>query len=306
MDTLQEKLQEWLVPIATKLSEAKILRAISGGFSMLLPIIMIGAFASLFSGLNIEAYQNFVASAGLKTIFAYITTYTTNMIAVYAAFSIARSFAQQLGADDQANLIGLTTLMIFFMMIPTGVGQGDTAVAAAISTTYFGSAGLFTAIILGLVVPAIYVQFIRHNVTIKMPEGVPPMVEQGFAALIPALCLAVLFVVVRQLCLLTPFGTLNDLIYGCLSCSPEPEPADLRHPCLHLQSPLVLRHPRRHGHDAVFEPSLYAAGPREPRCLCSRCHGHAEYPDQYLVVHLCAARRLWRHHRPCPLHASLR
>lgn len=216
MDTLQEKLQEWLVPIATKLSEAKLLRAISSGFSMLLPVIMIGAFASLFSGLNIEAYQNFVASTGLKTIFAYITTYTTNMIAVYAAFSIARSFAQQLGADDQANLIGLTTLMIFFMMIPTGVGQGDAAVAAAISTTYFGSSGLFTAIILGLVVPAIYVQFIRHNVTIKMPEGVPPMVEQGFAALIPALCLAALFVAVRQLCLLTPFGTLNDLIYGLL------------------------------------------------------------------------------------------
>lgn len=166
MDKLQESLQKH---IASKLSGSKLLRAISGGFSMLLPVIIIGAFASLFSGFAISVWQDFIESSGLKTVFTYITAYTTNMTAIYAVFGIAYSYAQALGADKQAPLVGLTALEVFLLMIPTGVGTGDAAVTAAIGTTYFGSEGLFTAIILGLVVPAIYMAFVEHNVTIKMP-----------------------------------------------------------------------------------------------------------------------------------------
>lgn len=216
MDKLQESLQKHLVPVASKLSGSKLLRAISGGFSMLLPVIIVGAFASLFSGLAIPAWQDFIASSGLKTIFTYITAYTTNMTAIYAVFGIVYAYAQALDAEKQAPLVGLTALMVFLLMIPTGVGTGDNAVAAAIGTTYFGSAGLFTAIILGLAVPAIYMAFVKHNVTIKMPEGVPPMVANGFSAIIPALCITVIFVAVRQLCALTPFGTFDDMVYGIL------------------------------------------------------------------------------------------
>src|SRR5699024_2850746 len=49
-----------------------------------------------------------------------------------------------------------------------------------------------------------------------MPEGVPPQIANGFSAIIPAAALTVIFVVVRQLCAMTSFGTLNDLVYGIL------------------------------------------------------------------------------------------
>lgn len=216
MDKFQAAMEKTLIPFANKLSASKILRAISGGFSALLPIIMVGAIASLLSGLNIEAYQNLITAIGLKPIIAYVSNYTTNMIALYAVFSIGKAMADQLECKGQSVLVGLVTLFMFLLVIPTGVGEGDTAVASAISTSYFGAPGLFTAMILGCVVPIIYNLFVKYNIVIKMPEGVPPQIANGFSAIIPAAVLTVIFAAVRQLCALTSFGTLNDLIYGLL------------------------------------------------------------------------------------------
>lgn len=50
----------------------------------------------------------------------------------------------------------------------------------------FGSQGLFTAMIIGGVAIAIYIFLMKKNITIKMPDGVPPAVTQAFAAIIPA------------------------------------------------------------------------------------------------------------------------
>ncbi|MCD7806348.1 MAG: PTS transporter subunit EIIC [Lachnospiraceae bacterium] len=216
MEKFQAAMEKTLIPVANKLSANKVLRAISSGFSALLPIIMVGAIASLLSGLNIEAYQNLITSIGLKTVVSYVSTYTTNMIALYAVFSIARAMADQLECKAHSILVGLIALFLFLLSIPTGVGSGDTAVSAAISTSYFGSAGLFTAMLIGIIVPYIYNIFVKKNIVIKMPDGVPPQIANGFSAIIPTACLTVIFVVIRQLCALTSFETLNGLIYGIL------------------------------------------------------------------------------------------
>ena len=47
MEKFQAAMEKSLIPVANKLSASKILRAISRGFSALLPIIMVGAIASL-------------------------------------------------------------------------------------------------------------------------------------------------------------------------------------------------------------------------------------------------------------------
>lgn len=216
MEHLQEVMQKTLLPVADKLSGNRVLRAISAGFSMLLPVIMVGAIASLLAGLNIQPYQDFISSNGLKEIFTFVGTYTTNMLALYAAYAIGRSMAEELELEKQASIIGITTLFVFLLIKPTGATQDGVTIANVIDLTYFGSAGLFTAMILGCVVPVIYNVFVKNNITIKMPNGVPPFIERSFAGIIPVVCIAALFVVVRQLCLLTPYGTLDGMIYGIL------------------------------------------------------------------------------------------
>ena len=111
LEKFQAAMEKTLIPFANKLSQNKVLRAISGGFSALLPIIMVGAIASLLSGLNIEVYQNFITAIGLKPIVGYISAYTTNMMAVYAVFSIGNSMAKQLECKDQSILVGLISLI---------------------------------------------------------------------------------------------------------------------------------------------------------------------------------------------------
>ena len=216
LEKFQAAMEKTLIPFANKLSQNKVLKAIGGGFSALLPIIMVGAIASLLSGLNIEAYQNFIVSIGLKPIVAYISAYTTNMMAVYAVFSIGHSMAKQLECKDQAILVGIISLMVFLLTIPLGVSKDEVTIAAAISTTYFGAPGLFTAMIIGCIVPFIYNIFVKNHIVIKMPDGVPPQISNGFSAIIPAVCITAVFAAIRQLCTLTSFGTLSGLIYGLL------------------------------------------------------------------------------------------
>ncbi len=216
LEKFQTAMEKTLIPFANKLSQNKVLKAISGGFSALLPIIMVGAIASLLSGLNIEVYQNFITTIGLKTIVSYISAYTTNMMAIYAVFSIGNSMAKQLECKDQSILVGIISLMVFLLTIPLGVSKDEVTIAAAISTTYFGAPGLFTAMIIGCVVPLIYNIFVKHHIVIKMPDGVPPQIANGFSAIIPAVCITAVFAAIRQLCALTSFGTLSGLIYGLL------------------------------------------------------------------------------------------
>ena len=216
LEKFQAAMEKSLIPFANKLSQNKVLKAISSGFSALLPIIMVGAIASLLSGLNIEAYQNLITAIGLKPIVAYISAYTTNMMAVYAVFSIGHSMAKQLECKDPAILVGIISLMVLLLTIPLGVSKDEVTIAAAISTTYFGAPGLFTAMIIGCIVPFIYNIFVKNHIVIKMPDGVPPQISNGFSAIIPAVCITAVFAAIRQLCALTSFGTLSGLIYGLL------------------------------------------------------------------------------------------
>ena len=215
-DKLQAFMEKYFIPVSNKIAANRILKGISGGFAMLMPVIMAGAISSLLSGFSIEAYQTFITNVGLKPLFTMVTDYTTNMMALYAVFAIGYGMASQLECAKTAVAAGLMSLMSFLLVIPLGTTVGETAVGGVITTMYFGAPGLFTAMILGCLIPSIYNFFVKHNVVIKMPDGVPPQIANGFAGIIPGVAIAAFAILIRQLCLLTPFGDLNNLIYSIL------------------------------------------------------------------------------------------
>jgi PTS system cellobiose-specific IIC component len=223
MNGFSEKLQNVLIPFSQKVSDSKVLRGISGGFSAMLPVVMAGAIFTLLSSLNIGPYQTFITSIGLKSILAIPADYTTNMISLYAVFLIGKAEAEAIGEQMKMHSVssGIISLMFFLILIPLGVTGKTTAgeavtVAGAVNTTFFGSAGLFTAMIVGLCIPWLHYFFVKHNITIKMPESVPPMISKSFSAMIPAILLAALAIVVRLLCAMTSYGSATMLIYGLL------------------------------------------------------------------------------------------
>jgi len=222
MNAFLDKLQSVLIPISQKVNNNKVLKGISGGFSSMLPIVMVGALFTLLNSLNIAPYQNLISSLGLKPYLALPGAYTTDMISLYAAFCIARAEAKLFGLDDSDSVSsGLITLMFFLILIPLGVsGKASNdevvAVAGAVPTAYLGSRGLFTAMILGVLIPRLHNVFVKNNITIKLPDSVPEMISKSFAAMIPAICIAAVAIVVRFLFSLTPYGSATNAIYGIL------------------------------------------------------------------------------------------
>lgn len=53
--------------------------------------------------------------------------------------------------------------------------------------TYFGSYGFFTVMIMGAIAASIYIWLVKKNITIKMPDSVPPAVSKAFTGIIPAI-----------------------------------------------------------------------------------------------------------------------
>ena len=162
MDKFTETLEKYVLPFADKVSNNKSLQAIMSGFMTILPITLLGAIGTLLGSLQIPVYQEFITNVGLKVIFGYIPGVTTNMLALYAVYSIAKAMTENLGHKTQSTTAGVVTLFVFLMMIPLGVSgvaaesKEVVTIGGALNTMYLGSPGLFTAILLGLIVPRVY------------------------------------------------------------------------------------------------------------------------------------------------------
>lgn len=223
MNKALDKLQNVLIPLSQKVNSNKLLRGISGGFAAMLPVVMVGAIFTLLASLNIAPYQTLITNLGLKPLFAIPAAYTTDMISLYTVFCIAKAEARVIGMDESDSVAsGIIALMFFLILIPMGV-SGTAAeskevvnIAGALNSSYLGSKGLFTAMILGAALPYLHNVFIKYNITIKLPDSVPEMISKSFAAMVPAICIAFVAVLVRLGFSLTTWGTLTDAIYAIL------------------------------------------------------------------------------------------
>lgn len=221
MEKFTSLIEKFLMPLASKLSSNKYLKAISNGFGILLPVIMVGAIFTLLANLQIAPYQSFVQATHLKEIFSFAPAVTTDLLAIYAVFLIAKALSENFELEEKdCTISAIIALLSFLILIPMGVigteGEVTVTVAAAIGTKWLGAAGLFSAMVVGLIVPTIY-KFIKDkNIGIKMPDSVPPTISKSFSALLPAFIIAFLFCIFRYLFTLTTYGSANQFIYSML------------------------------------------------------------------------------------------
>ncbi|MFC9710269.1 PTS sugar transporter subunit IIC [Paenibacillus sp. NPDC056933] len=204
----EQKLSHKLQRFAGKIQQNRYMSAISNGLMSTLPFLIVGAFSTLFSALAWEPYQNFIAP--VKGIIGLASTMTTGIIALYAVFFIAYRLAQSFDKDP---LVPAATALLSFLIL-TPVETFDKV--RALPLQWLGAQGLFVAMFVGLVAARLYIWIVDRNWTIKMPEGVPPTVVKTFSGLIPAILVAVLFVVISGLFMQTSFVTVHQFIYTYL------------------------------------------------------------------------------------------
>ena len=182
-----DKLNENVLPAVMKFVNLKGVVALKDGLLYTLPLTLIGSVFLLLSSLPSETLNVWLANTlGEGWTDPLLQAYGSsfNIIALIAVVGIAYTYAKNEGYEPlSAGVIGFVSFLITiegFVVTEDGTKVGD-----VIPKTWLGGKGMVTAIIIGLIVGAVYSWFMKKDIRIKMPAGVPQGVANSFAALIP-------------------------------------------------------------------------------------------------------------------------
>lgn len=206
MEKLMDKISAFVEPLAEWVHKMNFLQALAEAMQVLLPITVVGSFACLFAFLDIGGWQPFLAEHPMiGTVFMNAQSWTISCIAFYTVLVLPYLYAKRLNVDEPLACIPLAEAA-FLLLTPTEL-------YTSIPTSWLGHAGMFSAFIVSFLV----VRFVKlcadHNVTIKMPAGVPHYIEATFAVLIPAFIIVFGCSLIGQAMAATEFGSIHQLIY---------------------------------------------------------------------------------------------
>ena len=183
MKTFMETLKDKLAPSFEKLAANPYVVGIKDGMMSTVPFTIFGSVFIILTQFPNDAWKAIVAPYSAMLNVPY--NMTMGIIATYVAFSIGYSLAKALKQDP---LMGGLVSFVGFMIL-----QVDESYQ--LSTAYFGSKGIFTALLTAIFCVKLLQIFKKNNWVIRFPEGVPEIVSNSFSALIPgSVALTILFV----------------------------------------------------------------------------------------------------------------
>lgn len=180
-----EFLQNKLIPPLTKIANLRYLVAIRNGLVVTLPAIIAGSIFLILGNIPIDGWIKFVAP--YEGMISVAVNGSFGMVAVLATIGIGYELSKSYELDP---ISGATLAFMAFV-----ITQFDAKYT--LDTTNFGSSGLFTAIIAAIISVEILRFFIKRNIVIRLPEGVPEAVGNSFISLIPAVIILLSFWIVR-------------------------------------------------------------------------------------------------------------
>lgn len=199
-----------LVPLFGKIAGSRHLIALRDGMTLAVPMIIIGSVFMIIAQFPIQGYQTFMLNTFGKnwaTIVQYPTNASFHVMGLIAVIGISYNMAKSYKVDPiSASIVSMSA---WLLTIPLNT---DKAGALWVPLTQLDSAGLFTALLIGLFITDLYVFMVHRNWTIKMPESVPPAVSNSFAALVPGAIILVLIWLLRLLVEATPMGSIPNVI----------------------------------------------------------------------------------------------
>ena len=169
-------------PFFEKVSRNKYLKAIRDGFMSAMPVVL---FSSIF--MLIAYVPNIFKFYWPKEIEAMILkpyNYSMGLLAVLVAGTTAKNLCDSFNRDMPVNrqINNISTLMagiVGFLVV------GVDSIKGGFASGYMGSKGLLTAFLVAFFVCNVYRFCVKRNITIHMPEEVPPNISQTFADVIP-------------------------------------------------------------------------------------------------------------------------
>ena len=170
-------------PFFEKISRNIYLRAIRDGFIAGMPVIL---FSSIFILIAyVPNAWGFHWSKDIETFLMTPYSYSMGILAFFVGGTTAKALTdsknRDLPATNQINFLStmLASMVGFLLMAAEPAKEGG------FLTAFMGTKGLLTAFIAAFVTVNVYKVCVKNNVTIRMPEDVPPNISQVFKDLIP-------------------------------------------------------------------------------------------------------------------------
>lgn len=239
-------LEKRLLPPLNKVASTKLVRGIMNASLAAVPFTIV---ASIFLILNnlpqiLPFAADFLTNTVLRFSGFYMlgNTMALGSIALYYSLAVGYYYIEEYRLAGEKSLNSFTgailSLFAFLMTIPSIVWSNGMAKGIAVTVkdgtgtvnglalangwiTRFGGIGIFIAIVTGVIAVQIYRFCVLHNVTIKMPDGVPEGVSRSFASLVPAIFVAFIMIMITMILgfmgtdlhalLSAPFGFVKNL-----------------------------------------------------------------------------------------------
>ena len=170
-------------PFFEKISRNKYLRAIRDGFIAGMPVIL---FSSIFILIAyVPNAWGFHWSKDIETFLMTPYSYSMGILAFFVGGTTAKALTDSMNRDlpatNQINFIStmLASMVGFLLMAAEPAKEGG------FLTAFMGTKGLLTAFIAAFITVNVYKVCVKNNVTIRMPDEVPPNISQVFKDLIP-------------------------------------------------------------------------------------------------------------------------
>lgn len=169
-------------PFFEKLSRNIYLRAIRDGFIAGMPVIL---FSSIF--ILIAFVPNSWGFKWSDEVVAFLMkpySYSMGILALLVAGTTAKSLTDSVNRSmektNQINYMStlLAAIVGLLMLAANPIENG-------LATGFLGTKGLLSAFLAAFVTVAIYKVCVKNNVTIRMPDEVPPNISQVFKDVIP-------------------------------------------------------------------------------------------------------------------------
>lgn len=179
----------------TKFGQIPFIRAIVNGMVASIGVTMVGSIFLIIyllcsdGGLTTKALLPFMKPYAGHL--ALVNSLSMGIMAVYMVIAMGAEYAEIKGFNKTTGAIG--AFFGFILLNYNSVGNlvvqasnGKLSVgASALETTYWGGAGVITAIIAAAIAINIISLCYKYNIKITLPDTVPPAISDSFSAIIP-------------------------------------------------------------------------------------------------------------------------
>lgn len=207
LDSLRDFFDRVIGKTAEKCGNQRHLVALRNGMLFTLPFTLLGgifmilAFPPVPTGLEntnifygfLLSWKDWAANTSLLLVPYYLTIGITSIyVVIGVAYNLAKAY--------NLNAIYTSTMSLFvFLTIAVQPTKGEDGMLMPMK--YLDANGMFTAIIIAIFTVEVCRFLLKHNVKIKMPDSVPPMVTSSFEMLIPLAISLISVLALNEICI---------------------------------------------------------------------------------------------------------